>query len=218
MVPVLASLLFCAAQAADPLDVVPVGVLLDQTAAAALRPSQGTWLALVAEPGGLFALREVRPQLRPADDPLDEGNDAVLLSAELSGEGLVFLRGRVALPLGPVPTTQPEAVWTTYEEPVVLSSGEGTLTRLLTRPFGPEASRVELVRTRTGAGRRQILAEEARGTPMVRWAGDLDADGAPDLLLEVDPGSGTELRLYLSSAAAPGEIAGLAGRFLIPGC
>jgi hypothetical protein len=53
---------------------------------------------------------------------------------------------------------------------------------------------------------------------VVRWAGDLDADGAPDLLLEVDPGSGAELRLYLSSAAAPGEIAGLAGRFLIPGC
>jgi hypothetical protein len=218
MVPVLASLLLSAAQAADPFDLVPAGALLDQAAAAALRPSQGNWVALVAEPGGLFALREVRPQLRPADDPLDEGNEALLLSAELNGEGLVFLRGRTPLSLGAVPTTLPEATWTTYEEPVVLSSGEGTLTRLLTRPFGPEASRVELLRTRTGAGRRQILAEEARGTPVVRWAGDLDADGAPDLLLEVDPGSGAELRLYLSSAAAPGEIAGLAGRFLIPGC
>jgi len=46
------------------------------------------------------------------------------------------------------------------------------------------------------------------------WAGDLDGDGRPDLLISFgDYGSAD---LYLSSAARSSEIAGLAGSFLLP--
>ena len=216
MVPVVAWLALLPAASAGGVDLILPGALLDRSTATALRPAEGRWMALLAEPAGVRLLATPLSMIT-ADDPLDEGNDAVLFSAELRGEPIAYLRG-AGLPLGPVRTTVADPVWTSYEEPTILGEDSQGLTRLVTRAQGPEASRVELLRTRTGAGRRQSLAEEARGQPMVRWAGDLDADGAPDLLLDVDPGTGNEMRLYLSSAAAPGELMGLVGRFVIPGC
>lgn len=46
----------------------------------------------------------------------------------------------------------------------------------------------------------------------LRWSGDLDRDGKPDLLLSVAGGS-AKLLLYLSSLAKEGEIVGSAGIF-----
>jgi hypothetical protein len=48
-----------------------------------------------------------------------------------------------------------------------------------------------------GNGRRQLLTKKASGAE-VRWAGDLDGDGALDLLLDVDEGESGELILFLS--------------------
>jgi hypothetical protein len=47
---------------------------------------------------------------------------------------------------------------------------------------------------------------------LVRWVGDLDGDGKPDLIVDAG-GGGWHLVLYLSSLAAPGGIVGEAGRF-----
>ena len=50
-------------------------------------------------------------------------------------------------------------------------------------------------------GRRMLLSEQPDGGPIdfrVRWAGDCDADGLPDLLIEEDD-EGTLLSLFLSS-------------------
>lgn len=51
-------------------------------------------------------------------------------------------------------------------------------------------------------------------TPRVLWAGDLDGDGRADLLISLpDDNCGFDNRLYLSSAAGPGQLVGLAGHF-----
>jgi hypothetical protein len=44
------------------------------------------------------------------------------------------------------------------------------------------------------------------------WAGDLDGDGKPDYLIEFDNAYGSA-QLFLSSAAASGQLVGLAGQF-----
>jgi hypothetical protein len=44
------------------------------------------------------------------------------------------------------------------------------------------------------------------------WAGDLDGDGKPDLILNHGE-PGIQVALYLSSLAKDGELVGLAGRF-----
>lgn len=51
-------------------------------------------------------------------------------------------------------------------------------------------------------------------TPRVQWVGDLDGDGRADLLISLpDDNCGFDNRLYLSSAAGPGLLVGLAARF-----
>lgn len=71
-------------------------------------------------------------------------------------------------------------------------------------------------------GRRQTLGRF--GTPacepsplnmatILPWAGDLDHDGRPDLLVNFTLGFEQGLALYLSSLAGPGQIVGEAGRF-----
>ena len=44
------------------------------------------------------------------------------------------------------------------------------------------------------------------------WAGDLDGDGRPDLVVQLDLAFGGEIALYLSSLAGRGEFVGEAGR------
>jgi hypothetical protein len=58
-----------------------------------------------------------------------------------------------------------------------------------------------------GERRSQIIltttAEHA--SPVIRWAGDVDGDGCPDLLLDAD----TSSAMYLSSRALDGELVGV---------
>lgn len=71
-------------------------------------------------------------------------------------------------------------------------------------------------------GRRQTLGRFAiteceppplRRATFLRWAGDLDHDGRPDLLVDFSLGHGQNLALFLSSLAGPGQVVGEAGRF-----
>jgi hypothetical protein len=54
------------------------------------------------------------------------------------------------------------------------------------------------------------------------WAGDLDGDGKLDVIIKTDF-QGTDMKMFLSSLAKPGELVGEAGRFVYfpidsPGC
>ncbi|HLL22365.1 MAG TPA: hypothetical protein VK427_09550, partial [Kofleriaceae bacterium] len=65
-----------------------------------------------------------------------------------------------------------------------------------------------------GPGGTWTVAEQVGtddGIPELLWAGDLDRDGAMDLLLDVTPKYSFQLyRLYLSSAATEGPFAAVA--------
>jgi hypothetical protein len=73
--------------------------------------------------------------------------------------------------------------------------------------------------------RRQVLAHAEtidslnRTVPALLFAGDLDGDGKLDLLLDVSGHpAGSELRLYLSSKAKPGELVHEAARLSVSNC
>lgn len=53
---------------------------------------------------------------------------------------------------------------------------------------------------------------ELAWTDYLRWAGDLDGDGRPDLLVQLNPAAGGEGALILSSLAASDQFVGAAGR------
>jgi hypothetical protein len=85
-------------------------------------------------------------------------------------------------------------------------------------------------------GRSQLLARihvdvvagpsgMARGPQLLRWAGDLDGDGKLDLIMNLSSryGEDAAATLFLSSAAKPGEMVGMAAGFRYwpvgnPGC
>ena len=65
----------------------------------------------------------------------------------------------------------------------------------------------------------------SRGPKLLRWAGDLDGDDKLDLIMTISSRSGEDATaiLFLSSAAKPGELVGMAGSFYYwpvdnPGC
>jgi hypothetical protein len=71
--------------------------------------------------------------------------------------------------------------------------------------------------------RRQTLVEMDRvyeeGKPRLVWAGDIDRDGAVDLLIDqTDHYNVTHLVLFLSSAAKEGEILGRVAEWRTTGC
>lgn len=74
---------------------------------------------------------------------------------------------------------------------------------------------------RLGKQRQMLLGElypcsrEISNTGYLLWAGDLDGDSRPDLLISFIDADGP-VHLYLSSAAKPGQLVGLAGVHLAP--
>jgi len=80
---------------------------------------------------------------------------------------------------------------------------------------------IDVFELRMGNQRQQLpghTVEELEGGPLqnqqsyLLWAGDLDGDGKPDLILN-HGGYGIHVALYLSSLAREGELVGLAGSF-----
>lgn len=80
---------------------------------------------------------------------------------------------------------------------------------------------IDVFELRMGNQRQQLpgyTVEELDGGPLqnqqsyLLWAGDLDGDGQPDLILN-HGGYGIHVALYLSSLAGEGELVGLAGSF-----
>jgi len=140
--------------------------------------------------------------------------EALLL---LAGEG--FKSGRVE---------------TTWEQPRFLYPGETVPLRLGDRWFSLAA----YGRAVPGAhdtfmeGYRLVLSHEStkdtiaafqrfglEGHPEIRWVGDLDRDGKPDLLADLTTHyAGNRLVLFLSHGAGPVHLVRVAGRLDLPGC
>lgn len=106
--------------------------------------------------------------------------------------------------------------------------GEGTFEVTLDLPAGGQARLVPLLNSEDNmvvlqlraAGKRQFLGElgsctRRLSTNYFLWAGDLDRDGKPDYLLDFSTGEG-DVVLFLSGAAAGGELVGAGGLYNPP--
>lgn len=196
-------------------------------------PRKGAWWGLFCEQRrceiraaevSVGSAKEWNPVLEE-DEPTD--------AFKVAGRPLAVFHG-LALQPGPVPT------WFRPSE----DEGKVSIDPLRKRgrwqmPWGTrpmEISRVKLTdpggfryHLSSGATRQFLLRAEVAGkhggdtTPQIRWVGDLDRDGAADLLMTLpDENCGFDIRLYLSSAATQGQVLGkaaqLAGRYAVCGC
>jgi len=86
----------------------------------------------------------------------------------------------------------------------------------------PGDQRVELFQVNVKHGTAWIplplVATENDNAVELRWAGDLDGDGKVDLLFEDRGYNWSSLRLFLSTAAKPGQILGEVAQFYQTGC
>jgi hypothetical protein len=86
----------------------------------------------------------------------------------------------------------------------------------------PGDQRVELFQVNAKHGAAwlplPLVATENDNAVELRWAGDLDGDGKVDLLFEDRGYNWSSLRLFLSTAAKPGQIVGEVGQFYQTGC
>lgn len=172
------------------------------------QPKTG-WLALW--PNRLAATKlEFAPARHPIDD--DGKPEAVMTGLDVKVEGdvapLVLLRGLPARTLTPlIPPEEGTPFIGDPKAPVSLPTlGDAPPLEFSVESFGERGRRLVLTR----AGTRQVLFEAAESDTdgwSLKWAGDLDGDGKPDLLLTADSHYAREtLRLFLSSKAKKGEL------------
>jgi hypothetical protein len=150
---------------------------------------------------------------------------------------LLGLKQKLALKAGSLPTYFPGLSQTktlgTLEGEIKLPDGK--LVRFVPTLLLPDAEQQEseiqseLILELQMNGRRQslgnLIASDISGfisfkpSDYLLWAGDLDGDGKPDFLVNLDF-SGVDQVLFLSSLAKGDELVGEAGRFteLGPGC
>lgn len=178
------------------------------------------WVALVRGAKG-SRLESATPRAIPVQDPCTGPDTTLALDRAISGEVLLLLAGEGLKP-GPV-----ETAWV---QPRFLYPGERVPLRLGDQWFSLTAY------GRAGPGAYDTLVEDYRlvlsqdtiaafkrfgleGRPEVRWAGDLDRDGKPDLVADLRTHyAGNRLALFLSGGAEPGRLVRVAGRLDLPGC
>jgi|CXWL01.1.fsa_nt_gi hypothetical protein len=108
---------------------------------------------------------------------------------------------------------------------VRLPLGDGRYADIVPRVHPTNLSGIATFELRIGKQRQQLpgyaipaIEIDTSGMPQLRqqdyllWAGDLDGDGKPDLIMD-HGGDGIHVALYLSSLAKEGELVGLAGSF-----
>lgn len=186
--------------------------------------SPGEWQALCATPRGLeVATTAVRIRVVPAPhaDPVEDpdGSGGRLVEADGCPEAVVLLRGR-ELKEGPVQTVAFGSLPVPKETVANLRLGTSPPYYLQAEQKGGEDPVVLLL---SQGERRQAVASIAGCCndtwPAIVWAGDLDRDGGLDLLLNVSGHyAGSELALFLSSAARKGDLVGEVARFASSSC
>jgi hypothetical protein len=193
----------------------------------------GDWLALVPEGDGA-AVHPVSVSLVPEQDMMDEDGEETGRRVEVNPplDPIVLVRGLASF-TGPVTTVL-------MDERVDVGPGLdarlNTVSSRLSVRCG-EASRVEGQRqqrctlvVQSEAVRQALFTYSAYfegaqrlwasdNGPFVLWAGDLDLDGRLDLLLDTsDHENVKEMRLFLSSAAEPGQLVSEVALFTKVGC
>ena len=193
----------------------------------------GDWLALVREGNGAI-FHPVSVSLMPEQDMMDEDGEETgrRVGVEPPLEPIVLVRG-LGWFTGPVTTAlMDERIDVAH----ALEARLNTVSSRLSVRCG-KASRVEGQRqqrctlaVQSEAVRQPLFTYSAyfEGTqrlwasdngPFVLWAGDLDLDGRLDLLLDTsDHENVKEMRLFLSSAAKPGQLVSEVALFRQVGC
>jgi len=193
----------------------------------------GNWLALVREGNGT-TVHPVNISLVPEQDMMDEDGEETgrRVGVEPPLEPIVLVRG-LGWFTGPVTTALMderidvahtlEVRLNTVSSRLSVRCGEGS------RVEGQRQQRCTLV-VQSEAVRQALFTYSAyfEGTqrlwasdngPFVLWAGDLDLDGRLDLLLDTsDHENVKEMRLFLSSAAKPGQLVSEVALFRQVGC
>lgn len=159
------------------------------------------WLCIGRE-GTLIRARRCPIAMEPeAEDGFGQPLDAAKM-----GEPLFLVTGVEGLREGDVPTITSEEVKLSKVGASVTLGADGAVLSVSGREGDYEIAF-------SVGGKRQVLARTTMlddinmGRPALLWAGDLDHDGKVDLLMDVSGHySSMELRLYLSSRAAPEEL------------
>lgn len=186
--------------------------------------ADGEWLALVADDDG-FEL--VRTQVNVLRVESIMGGQGYEVETTETREVIVLIRGLSGLELGPVPAAF--YGWKSLDPGELLAlelPSENTWTLLA---FGCVEPAIHNLRYRDyrvvlgqGTRRGEVFSFPefyGEGMPTLRWVGDLDADGVPDILAEIDTGGvGAHHALFLSSAAEEGEIVTQVASLRVPGC
>lgn len=175
--------------------------------------SAGAWWALCLDGEGP-ALTPVEVEVTPAFDEMTDTPTAEEVQAEGCTHPLVLLRAP-GLRAGPLTQAQ--------QGPQTDFVGSRSL-RLGGRTYRLEAELEEArlgVRLTEGGHTQALYTTDAGDDPHweLVWAGDLDGDGALDLVLEAAHHYNRRtLRLFLSSAAHGEELLGEVARFSQVGC
>jgi hypothetical protein len=186
--------------------------------------SAQTWVVLVRGAEG-SRLESVIPRAIPVQNPCTGPDTTLALGRAVAGEALVLLAGA---------GLEPGRLETAWEQPRFLYPGETVPLRLGERwtsltaygraaPGAHDTFVEEYQLVLSHESTKDTIAAPLRfgleGHPEVRWAGDLDRDGRPDLLADLTTHyAGTRLVLFLSRGAGPGHLVRVAGRLDLPGC
>jgi hypothetical protein len=186
--------------------------------------SEQIWLVLVRGSQG-SSLESVVPRAIPVQNPCTGADTTLALGRPVEGEPLILLASEALAP-GPL-----ESAWA---QPRFLYPGESVPLRLGDQWFslmaygravpGPHDTLMDDYQLilRLGSTSDTIAAFRRfglEGRPEIRWAGDLDRDGKPDLLADLTTHyAGSRLVLFLSGGAESDHLVRMAGRLDLPGC
>jgi hypothetical protein len=207
-----ALLLSAAAQAQEPTRATILGpgvYVIDELS----EDPEGEWLGLVQAPDGAWGLETVTTQIAPTFLESDSPRSPTGLRVDAAGGGRVLLMMR-GLPLSGAKVLGADVSYSPSRLP-----GEQTITC----GFGAETVKIwgepvkgtgRAVVKMSAGGRAQelcMLADDAGSSWDILWAGDMDGDGAPDLLLAVAEKGMGHKRLLLSGKAKSRDLVGIAG-------
>lgn len=187
-----------------------------------------SWLALAETADGHFVVVPVTLRVEEVEDPIldsDGEKSGKRVSAAGIDDVVILARDNDRIVSGPVNTA------------AVAMRGEGNALDAdpadgWTLRLGHHAYELFTERTESGGHERirvllrkgeteQVLATDRDSSLCANliWAGDLDRDGALDLLLDMSSGENASIpTLFLSSSARPGQLLRAVAEMVITGC
>ena len=179
--------------------------------------SGGGWIGLVPSRDG-FAWTRLRIVAEKLHEPISDGKcvNKITLEEATEAEPLFLLRGLPQLATKPVHTCFDRSENGSFLEqnPILLTCDA--------KAYSVGVVNSTLLQFKHG-GKTQTLFQWPGGLSDQRgelvWAGDLDGDGRLDLVIDHSSRSNTsDLTLYLSTWALPGQMVGKAAHFAVVGC